>query len=169
VLRLSKLTDYGIVLLAQLAREDPGAPRNARELAEQADLPAPVVSKVLKLLSREGLLESQRGAKGGYTLARPAHRISVSAVIDALEGPVAITDCARGPSVCSHEGTCAVRDPVHVINGVVRDALGTVSLADLIDPAFAAPGETSAALQILGRTPASPDAHPPASEDARPE
>jgi FeS assembly SUF system regulator len=160
VLRLSKLTDYGIVLLAQLARDTSGDSRNARELAERSELPAPVVSKVLKQLAREGLLESQRGAKGGYSLARPASRISVAKVIDALEGPVAITECAQGPSVCSHEGTCAVRDPVHVINGVVREALATVSLADLIDPAFGALGKASTPLQILGRSTASQGAAP---------
>ena len=152
MLRLSKLTDYGIVLLAQLARDESGEPRNARELASTAELPAPVVSKVLKQLARQGLLESQRGSKGGYSLALPAERVSVVAVIDALEGPIAITECAQGPSVCLHEGTCAVRDPVHVINGVVRDALATVSLSDLIDPAFSAQAELSAPLQILGRT-----------------
>lgn len=150
MLRLSKLTDYGIVLLAQLAREESGEPRNARDLAAGAELPVPVVSKVLKLLAREGLLESQRGAKGGYALARAPRRISVASVIDALEGGVAITECAQGPSLCLHEGTCAVRDPIHVINGVVRDALATVSLADLIDPGFGA--SASAPLQILGRT-----------------
>ena len=149
--RLSKITDYGIVLLAQLARDATGQPRNARELALESELPAPVVSKVLKLLARSGLLESQRGARGGYGLARPAERISVANVIDALEGPVAITECAQGPTVCSHYGTCAVRDPIGVINGVVRDALSTVSLADIIDPAFGSLGLAAARLQILGR------------------
>ena len=77
--------------------------------------------------------------------------VSVAAVIDALEGPVAITECALGPSVCSHEAGCSVRDPVHVINGVVRNALSTVSLADLIDPAFGSLGAADVPLQILGR------------------
>jgi FeS assembly SUF system regulator len=152
VLRLSKITDYGIVLLAHLAREADGESRNARELALSTELPSPIVSKVLKLLAREGVLDSQRGAKGGYTLGRPANRISVAAVINALEGPVAITECARGPSVCLHEGTCAVRDPVHILNDVVRNALATVLLSDLIDPAFSALGNASSPLQVLGRS-----------------
>jgi FeS assembly SUF system regulator len=154
------LTDYGIVLLAQLAREANGDSRNARELAEGTELPAPVVSKVLKQLARQGLLESQRGSRGGYSLARPAQRITVAAVIAALEGPVAITECASGQNLCSHEGTCAVRDPVHVINGVVREALATVSVADLIDPSFSALADISAPLQILGLTSTSADAAP---------
>ena len=160
MLRLSKITDYGIVLLAQLAREESGESHNARELALSTGLPAPIVSKVLKLLARKGVLESQRGAKGGYTLARPASRISVAAVIQALEGPVAITECAQGPSVCLHEGTCAVRDPVYVLNGMVRNALATVSLSDLIDPAFAALGDANVPLQILGQTAAPTGAAP---------
>ena len=95
------------------------------------------------------MLESRRGAHGGYALARPAHRISVAAVIDALEGPVAITECARGPSLCSHEGTCAVRDPIHVLNDVVSKALSTISLADLIDPQFGTMSDLGTTLQIL--------------------
>ena len=147
--RLSKLTDYGIVLLAQLARAPGDRPQNARELALRAELPVPVVSKVLKLLARGEVLESRRGAHGGYALARPAHRISVAAVIDALEGPVAITECARGPSLCSHEVTCAVRDPIHVLNDVVNKALSTISLADLIDPQFGTMSDLGTTLQIL--------------------
>jgi len=158
VFRLSKITDYGIVLLAHLAKDatESAEPQNARELAEQVDLPAPVVSKVLKGLAREGVLESQRGAKGGYALARAPHRINVVEVIDALEGAVAITECSAGPLVCSHEGTCAVRDPLTVLNTVVRDALRAITLADLIDPSFAAvnlqQSLSSSPLQILGRT-----------------
>jgi FeS assembly SUF system regulator len=156
--RLSKITDYGIVLLAHLAKgaDGPAEPHNARELAERVDLPAPVVSKVLKGLAREGILESQRGSKGGYALARPPHRINIVEVIDALEGAIAITECSAGPSVCSHEGTCAVREPLTVLNGMVRKALRAVTLADLIAPGFgAADGPSnfsSDPLQILGRT-----------------
>jgi FeS assembly SUF system regulator len=161
--RLSKITDYGIVLLAHLAKgaNESAEPQNARELAEQVDLPAPVVSKVLKGLAREGVLESQRGAKGGYALARPPHRIHIIEIVDALEGAVAITECAAGPSLCSHEGTCAVRAPLTVLNGVVRDALRSVTLAELIDPNFgplsASLTSSSNPLQILGRTNAPPE------------
>ena len=163
--RLSKITDYGIVLLAHLAKGAPadaalGAsepePHNARELAADVDLPVPVVSKVLKLLARGGILESQRGSKGGYALARPAQRITVAEVIDALEGPVAITECAVGPSVCLHEVRCAVRDPITTINQVVRDALRAVTLADLVDPHFGASHFASDALRLLERTPGTP-------------
>lgn len=130
--RLSKTTDYGIVLMAQLASAPDRSPLNARELAASADLPAPMVSKILKALAREGLLVSQRGSKGGYQLARLPEELSVSEMIRVLEGPVALTDCAIGPTLCSHETLCAVREPWQVINRVVERALSDVTLADLV-------------------------------------
>ena len=146
--RLGRMTDYGIVLLAHLAREQkqrsgpeaqaPSAPQNARELAAQVGLPLPAVSKVLKQLARAGVLESHRGAKGGFTLTRRPEDLSVAELIAALDGPVALTACAAGPSDCDHAPTCAVRTPWQVINQVVQFALSEVSLADLVNPAFAA-------------------------------
>ncbi|MCA9502643.1 MAG: Rrf2 family transcriptional regulator [Myxococcales bacterium] len=162
--KLSKTTDYGIVLLAQLASDAPdvlapdprtapstqgrtqsrtaladrtppaSAPpaRNARDLAESADLPVPMVSKILKALAREGILVSQRGSKGGYQLARPPEDLTVADMIRVLEGPVALTDCAIGPSLCEHESLCAVREPWQVISRVVERALADVTLADLV-------------------------------------
>ena len=130
--RLSKTTDYGIVLMAQLADEREGDPQNARELAAASDLPVPMVSKVLKALAREGLLVSQRGAKGGYCLARAPEDLTVSEMIRVLEGPVALTDCAIGPSRCEHETMCAVREPWQQISRVVERALSDVTLADLV-------------------------------------
>ena len=136
MLRLSKLTDYGIVLLAHLAREQAGATHNAREVASAVDLPIPVVSKILKALARKGLLESQRGAKGGYALARSPADVTVAEMIAALEGPLAITECNVGPNLCQHEGLCSMRDPWRLINRVVEEALIRITLADLIDPGF---------------------------------
>jgi FeS assembly SUF system regulator len=143
--RLSKTTDYGIVLMAELAR-DPGAgSRNARELAARSELPVPMVSKVLKALAREGLLVSQRGSKGGYRLAREPEALTVSEMIRVLEGPVALTDCALGPTLCEHETMCAVREPWQLISRVVEQALADVTLADLVrgrpSPVFASVSE----------------------------
>jgi FeS assembly SUF system regulator len=141
--RLSRMTDYGIVLLAHLASErnlhpEESAPQNARELAHQVGLPLPVVSKVLKQLARAGILESHRGAKGGFTLTRRPEDLSVAELVTALDGPVALTQCAALPGGCDHERTCAVRSPWQVINQVVQYALSEVSLADLVNPAFSA-------------------------------
>ena len=101
MIRLSRITDYGIVLMVQLARDTGGEARNSRHLAAEAGLPAPVVSKVLKSLARAGLLESQRGSKGGYALARVAADISVPEMITALEGPISLTECTLHPGACS--------------------------------------------------------------------
>jgi len=145
--RLSKICDYGLVLLAHLARHAEQAPHGARELAEALTLPAPMVSKVLKRLARSGILASQRGSHGGYALAAHPDAISVAAMIDALDGPVGITECTRAADLCSHEQGCAVRSPLHVINGVVRESLASITLADLIDPHFSRAMPT---LQVLG-------------------
>jgi FeS assembly SUF system regulator len=137
--RLSRITDYGIVLMAHLAARQPERTHNAREVAEETQLPAPVVSKILKALAREGLLQSQRGAKGGYALSRPAREISAAEIITALEGPIGLTECTVRPGACVQEASCHVREPWQRINSVVRDALGNVTLADLARPPGAAP------------------------------
>ena len=134
--RLSKVTDYGIVLLAQLARSEDRDAQNAQKLALEVDLPAPMVSKILKSLARHEILESQRGSKGGYRLARSPAQLTVAEMIAALEGPLGLTECTLAPDLCAHEGSCAVQSPWQVINRVIHDALETVTLADLIDPNF---------------------------------
>jgi FeS assembly SUF system regulator len=134
VFRISRLTDYGIVIMAHLADCQDDTTHNARELALQTRLPSPVVSKILKLLTRAGLLISQRGSKGGYNLARSAAEISVVEMITALEGPVGITECTIHPGACAQESSCHVRDPWQRINGAVHAALDNVTLADLARP-----------------------------------
>jgi FeS assembly SUF system regulator len=132
LIRLSRLSDYGIVLMAQLAGRSGGAPSNAREVAAEAHLPLPVVSKVLKALARCGLLVSHRGAKGGYSLARPPAEITAAEMIAALEGPIGLTECVAHPGQCVQESSCHVREPWQRINSVVGRALAEVTLADLV-------------------------------------
>ncbi len=137
MLRLSKLADYGVVLMAELARDPECGSHNARELAELTRLPFPMVGKVLKRLTRDGLLVSQRGIHGGYALARPAEQIPVSKVISALEGPVALTACGVAPGSCEHEPSCHVRTPWEYINRAITETLDRVTVADLVRPASA--------------------------------
>ncbi len=138
--RLSKGTDYGIRILAYLARDEavsgPNATRNAREVAEALHLPVPMVSKVMKSLARAGMLASHRGAKGGFSLSRRPDELNVANMIAALEGPVALTECQVGPSLCAHEGSCHVQGPWSVINRSVKNTLATITLSDLINPQF---------------------------------
>lgn len=134
MIRLSRLSDYGIVLMAHLAGLDRNQPHAAREVASAAGLPLPVASKLLKSLAREGLLVSHRGAKGGYTLAHRPEEISAAQMITALEGPIGLTECTVHPGECAQEASCHVREPWQRINEVVRNALSDVSLAHLAQP-----------------------------------
>jgi len=131
MIRLTRTSDYGMVLMAHLASRRGGEPCNAREVAAEAQVPLPMASKVLKSLAREGLLVSHRGAKGGYSLARRPEEISAAEMITALEGPIALTRCAIHPGHCEQEPSCHVRVPWQRINAVVQQALADVTLADL--------------------------------------
>jgi FeS assembly SUF system regulator len=130
MLRISRLTDYATVLLAALAGE-PARVQTATALAEQTHIAAPTVSKVLKQLQRTGLVVSTRGLHGGYQLARPASQISAATILDALEGPVALTDCAAGHGHCEIEDSCRVGRVWQRLNLAIRRSLNDVSLAQL--------------------------------------
>jgi FeS assembly SUF system regulator len=134
MLRITKTTDYGIILLTELAAA-PVRVFSATELASEALIPAPMASKILKQLTREGILDSRRGARGGYVLARPPELISVAQIIDALEGPIALTECiALGPGECEQEPVCPTRTNWQRINLAVRGALEQISLAEMCHP-----------------------------------
>ncbi len=128
--RIGKLTDYATVVMTLLA-EQPGDVHSASELAAQARLEAPTVSKLLKALAQADLVTSIRGARGGYRLARPAEQISVADVIAAMEGPIGFTECASHAGRCDHEPHCGVRGNWRQISRVVESALRGVSLADM--------------------------------------
>ena len=130
MLRMSKLTDYGTMVLAQLAANDDGW-STAGQVADATHLGQPTVSKLLKSLVHAGLVVSARGVQGGYALARPAESISAAQIIDALEGPVAITECSSANGVCDLESYCRVGMAWQRINQSIRTALQQVSLADL--------------------------------------
>ena len=129
--RLNKLTDYGIVLMAHVARSDEALPHTARTLAKQTRIPLPTVGKLLRELHDSGLLVSHRGVKGGYNLARSAGDISVSDIILALEGPIGFTECSVEPGLCGMERRCAIKSNSQIIGDALRDALDSVMLSDL--------------------------------------
>ena len=134
MIRLTKLTDYGIVLLTHFASSPPASVHTAREIAQTARLPLPTVGRLLKVLTSEGLLVSQRGVNGGYSLARPAEEISISQIIRALEGPVSMTECSDGPGICKHELLCPLKTNWQKINDVILRALEGISLAEMARP-----------------------------------
>jgi FeS assembly SUF system regulator len=131
VLRISKLTDYGTVLLANLAANRDSV-CSAADVANATGIALPTVSKLLKSLGRSGLVISTRGANGGYQLAKDPRDISAADIIDALEGPVSITECSSSDSRCEHEGVCSVGGAWQKVNIAIRAALDDVSLYDLI-------------------------------------
>ena len=138
MLRVSKLTDYATVLMAALA-DGPDELASASDLAERARFELPTVSKLLKQLAGAGLIESRRGVNGGYRLARPSSEISVLDIVIAMEGPIGMTECSLHDGQCGIEQSCGVRANWRRINDVVADALRGVSLAEMLQPAPAAP------------------------------
>lgn len=135
MVRLSKLTDYGLVLMSCFARSQPRLLRTARDLAMESRLPLPTVSKVLKELLQSGLLVSHRGIQGGYRLAKEPREISLADIIAALEGPVALTECSTEISgLCDLEACCAIKQNQQVISQAVRGVLEKLTLFDLIHP-----------------------------------
>lgn len=136
MLRISKLTDYATVIMAELAStsEHGAGCRSASSVAESTRLEAPTVAKVLKTLARAGLIESVRGVNGGYRLRRPAESISVAAIIRAMEGPIALTECGLEPGLCTREHDCHLKGNWQQIGQAVERALESLSLADLRAP-----------------------------------
>lgn len=130
MLRMSKLTDYGTMVLAQLAASDTDW-TTAGQVAGATHLGPPTVSKLLKSLVHAGLVVSSRGVQGGYALARPAATISAAEILDALEGPVAITECSSSTGGCDLESYCRVGSAWQRINSSIRKALEGITLADL--------------------------------------
>ena len=132
MLRISKLTDYAILVMVELARS--GEMASAHTIAELVHLEVPTASKVLKLLANASLLDSYRGANGGYRVTRRAEQISVAEVIAAIEGPIAMTECSVEQGLCSQEDSCQLRGNWQRISIAVARALQEVSLAEMSMP-----------------------------------
>ena len=133
MLRVTKLTDYATVVLTVLAAR-PGDVLSATDLAETAGLEPPTVSKLLKPLAQAGLVTSVRGAHGGYRLNRSATEITLIEIVEAMEGPLAMTECSQHDSQCGLADQCGVRANGRLINDVVGDALRGVTLAQMLRP-----------------------------------
>ncbi|HRK98404.1 MAG TPA: SUF system Fe-S cluster assembly regulator [Alphaproteobacteria bacterium] len=135
MIKLSKLSDYAIVVLSQLAA-DQGRLYTAAVLAQQTGIPEPTVAKVLKLLSRREIVNSMRGVKGGYAMTRIPSQVTVTELIEALEGPISITSCAdiEVETSCHIAGLCPMRGSWHKVNVAVKSALNEVFLSDLLIP-----------------------------------
>ncbi len=131
-MRLSSLADYAVVMMSSCARHCGGGRMTAIQLSEETGLPAPTVQKLVSRLSSAGLLRSVRGSGGGFKLARPAAAITLADVIEAIEGPIAMTACVEaGRHDCGMEGTCKVQPHWPMVNAAVRGALASVPITSL--------------------------------------
>ena len=152
MLRLSKLTDYAVVVLLRLDDGDRAAPdcmQTSPGLSAGTGVPEPTVAKVLKALASAGLVASTRGARGGYRLVRPLHAVSVADVIAAVDGPIALAACVDGSTTCCDvSSVCAVRGRWDLVNSAMYRTLSGISLADMRDttvpPAFRIPADAPA-------------------------
>lgn len=145
MLRLSKLTDYAVVVLVRLSQGE--GVKTSPGISVSTGVPEPTVAKVLKILAASGIVVSQRGARGGYRLARPLEAIAIADVITAIEGPIALTACVDGGSGnCEAESICPVRGRWDPVNHAIHQALTMITLADMqvsaIPPAFRVPARS---------------------------
>lgn len=133
MLRVSKLTDYATVILTHIAHQ-PDTVHAASDITVETGITLPTVSKILKLLAKNGILISRRGAKGGYVLAKKTNETHVAEIIVAIEGPISMTECTTDESSCEQESSCEIKANWNLINRAVYTALKAVTLADLLAP-----------------------------------
>ena len=131
MLRLSKKADYALMATKHLATRPDAASASAREIAQAYDIPLELLAKVLQRLVRARLMVSVQGTRGGYRLARPPHAITVADVIQAVDGPVAVTACSTDDHRCDQYSKCSIRDPLSKIKNRILDALTTVSVQEM--------------------------------------
>lgn len=131
MLRLSKKADYALLAMRHLAAHGDREAVSARELAESYDIPSELLAKVLQRLVRARLLESHQGIRGGYGLSRPAGKVSVAEVIQAIDGPLTVTACSADDHSCEQYTKCNIRDPLWRIKDRIVSALSATSVADL--------------------------------------
>ena len=156
MLRISRIADYGVVLGTRSATLPHDDVRSVRDLAAETGIPQPTVSKILKQLGREGVVDSTRGARGGYRLARRPDEVTVAEVIAALEGPIGVTECGgvdADHDDCELSSRCVVRGNWQLINEAIAEALQQITLAEMAQPA-------APPLVSIGRSRAAVQAHP---------
>jgi Rrf2 family protein len=133
MLKLSKKVDYGLIAVMHLARYDDATSWSAREIAGRYGIPAGLLAKVLQRLAQEGLVASQHGTKGGYTLARPANRIRATEIIEAIAGPLSLTQCFSSHGPCLQLDKCNIKTPLQRLNDNVVEMLSQLTIAQMVE------------------------------------
>ena len=147
MLSLTKKTGYGLIAMTHLARLERGEVSSAREIAQRFGVPASLLMNVLKELAAGGYVESVRGARGGYRLARPPEEITLADLVAAVEGPIRLAECVTDPAggdaecTCRLMARCPIADPVHRVHRRLSDFLKKVTLAEIVEPAAGEPEE----------------------------
>ena len=137
-MRLTHLADYAVVMMTAAARREPCARLTATDLSDETGVPLPTAQKLMQKLAAHGLLVGQRGAGGGYALARPVSEISLADIVEAVEGPIVLTMCADGVNhECALDAHCKVKPHMSIVGDAIRTSLSSVSLAQLSSPAEA--------------------------------
>ena len=132
MLKISKRVDYGLMALMHLAQNPDRAACSAREISETYRIPAELMAKILQRLVKKGILISQHGISGGYTLASPASTISAASVIEAIEGPLSMTNCVSGESYCTQFDRCNVKTPLQRLHEGVIQMLGQLTIGQMV-------------------------------------
>jgi FeS assembly SUF system regulator len=132
MMRINKLTDYSIIIMTEIAAMGSTKVHTAKKISKRTNIPLPTVTNLLKKLSSEGLLASQRGNQGGYALAESSSTISIASIIESIEGPIALTECSTNECACSYESKCSVEVPWQKINKTVKSALEKIKLNEMI-------------------------------------
>lgn len=152
MLKLTKKADYGLISLKHIAVFGKERPSSTKEMAEAYGIPAPILSKVLQRLVREGFLLSEQGVNGGYRLARDASLITALEVIRAIDGPVLLTNCFSRQGECEISASCNVREPLRKVHERIQEVLESITIADLSGdepPAPAGGARRAGALAVI--------------------
>ena len=149
MIRITRQSDSGLMLLGVLARDDGRDSWPASDLAAETHLPLAMVSKILKGLARAGIIASQRGARGGYRLDRDPAEVSVDEILTALEGPIALVECTDPAGDCEKQCFCDLHPSWERINRAIRDTLRGITLADMVGPMTELPRRAASALEKL--------------------
>jgi Rrf2 family protein len=130
MLKLSKKTDYGLLAIQYMASHNHAIVTNTKQIAEEHHIPVELLAKVLQKLAKKGLVHSQNGPKGGYTLAKAPSSITVADVVEAIEGPIRIADCYKVYS-CIQMDRCSIRSPIEKIQASIIKLLGSMTMAQI--------------------------------------
>ncbi len=149
MLKLTKKADYALMAMKHLAEQPSSASRSAKDVSDAYGIPPEALAKILQRLARAGLLQSQHGINGGYTLARPAHTISAFEVIQAIDGPLFITSCITQRGECDQSDRCNIREPLRKVNESIEAVLKRIKISHMREEPEQVDAEASKSTELV--------------------